>query len=375
MSSRQKMNQGECPERWRHNFFLYSLRKICLNLGMVIIATLTVIFLGCSPQQQAAQAQLTPATSEWKADGMVAEGEYSQNLVLARGKYTVYWKNDDQFLYMALRGKTTGWVAIGLEPTSRMKDADMVFGWVKEGKATVLDLYSTGSFGPHPPDEELGGTNDLLAVAGKEEIGYTTIEFKRKLNTEDQYDKVFTPGQTINFIWALARTDSFTVKHNLATGRGKLVLEEERAKPARGWMDIELTDVATGKTFKISDFKGTPILLDSFAVWCPTCLRQQKEMGKLKAREGDAIIHISLDTDPNEDEMRVRKHVETNGFDWYFAISPLELTQALIDEFGLSFVSAPSAPVILICEHQSTRFLRSGVKSADELLSEINKGC
>ena len=141
------------------------------------------------------------------------------------------------------------------------------------------------------------------------------------------------------------------------------------------WMEIELTDVATGETFKISDFKGKPILLESFAVWCPTCLAQQKEMKKVKQIEGENIIHISLDTDPNEDENKVGEHIRRNELDWYFAVSPVELTQALIDEFGLSFVSAPRAPVVLICEDQSTRFLRSGVKSAEELISEIQKGC
>jgi len=65
------------------------------------------------------------------------------------------------------------------------------------------------------------------------------------------------------------------------------------------WMEIELTDVATGETFKVSDFKGKPILLESFAVWCPTCLAQQKEMKKVKQIEGENIIHISLDTDPD----------------------------------------------------------------------------
>ncbi len=143
---------------------------------------------------------------------------------------------------------------------------------------------------------------------------------------------------------------------------------------ASAWMDIELTDVATGQTFKISDFKGKPILLESFAVWCPTCLRQQKEIQKVQEREGDAIIHISLDTDPNEDEARVKEHIERNGLDWYFAVSPIELTNALIDEFGLTVVSAPSAPVILIYEDQSTKFLKNGVKSADELIAEVEEG-
>ena len=141
------------------------------------------------------------------------------------------------------------------------------------------------------------------------------------------------------------------------------------------WMEIELTDVVTGETFKISDFKGKPILLESFAVWCPTCLAQQKEVKKVKQIEGENIVHISLDTDPNEDEDRVREHIEKNELDWYFAVSPVELTQALIDEFGLNFVSAPRAPVAIICEDQSTRFLRNGIKSAEELISEIEKGC
>ena len=143
---------------------------------------------------------------------------------------------------------------------------------------------------------------------------------------------------------------------------------------ASAWMDIELTDVATGQTFKISDFKGKPILLESFAVWCPTCLAQQKEIKKVKQSEGDAIIHISLDTDPNEDADKIREHMERNGLDWYFVVSPIELTNALIDEFGLAVVNAPSAPVILISEDQSARLLRSGVKSADDLLSEIETG-
>ena len=141
------------------------------------------------------------------------------------------------------------------------------------------------------------------------------------------------------------------------------------------WMEVELTDVNTGKKFRISDFKGKPVLMESFAVWCPTCLRQQKQMKKLIEKEGDAIVHISLDTDPNEDAAKVKEHLEKNGLDWYFVVSPVELTKALIDEFGLSVVSAPSAPVVLICEDQTSRFLKSGVKSADTLLDEVEKGC
>lgn len=150
---------------------------------------------------------------------------------------------------------------------------------------------------------------------------------------------------------------------------------EAPPKDKSAWMDIELKDAATGNTFKISDFKGKPVLLESFAVWCPTCLEQQKKIKELKSRESDAIVYVTLDTDPNEDEAKVREHVKKNGFDWYFAVSPIELTNALRDEFGLGIVNAPSTPVVLVCEDQSARFLRSGIKSADDLLSEVKKGC
>jgi hypothetical protein len=33
------------------------------------------------------------------------------------------------------------------------------------------------------------------------------------------------------------------------------------------WLDTELVDVASGETFRISDFRGRPVLVKSFAVW------------------------------------------------------------------------------------------------------------
>jgi cytochrome oxidase Cu insertion factor (SCO1/SenC/PrrC family) len=141
------------------------------------------------------------------------------------------------------------------------------------------------------------------------------------------------------------------------------------------WMNTELTDINTGKTFKINDFKGKPVLIESFAVWCTTCLQQQREIKKFIETDSDSVVHVSIDTDPNEDKSNVQGHIDLHGFDWYFAISPVNMTQELIDEYGLSFVNAPSAPVLLVCSDQTTRFLRSGVKSADDLSSEIKKGC
>jgi thiol-disulfide isomerase/thioredoxin len=150
---------------------------------------------------------------------------------------------------------------------------------------------------------------------------------------------------------------------------------KEIASDSIDWKNIELTDVLTGNQFKISDFEGKPILLESFAVWCPTCKKQQDKIKDLHKEVGDDVISISLDTDPNEKVNQVIGHANRYNFDWIFAVSPVEVTKALIDEFSIQVVNAPGAPVVLICEDQSARMLARGVKSADKLKEEIEKGC
>lgn len=142
-----------------------------------------------------------------------------------------------------------------------------------------------------------------------------------------------------------------------------------------GWKDVELKDVQTGNTFKISDFSGKPVLLESFAVWCSTCKKQQDQVKKLHKEVGDSVVSVSVDTDPTEDEKKVLQHLERYGYNWLYAVDRGGFAQQLVDEFGLNVVNAPSAPVVLICANQEARLLRFGVKKSQELQTEIEKGC
>ncbi len=108
----------------------------------------------------------TTSLVKWLPDGVIEEGEYTHNMSLSKGEFQLYWRIENGILYIALKGETTGWVAIGFGPTNVMKDADIVLGWVENDSATVLDMYSTGPTGPHPPDTKLGGTNDIQAYGG-----------------------------------------------------------------------------------------------------------------------------------------------------------------------------------------------------------------
>jgi hypothetical protein len=176
------------------------------------------------PQTPADPAPATPVTAAggvaWIADGVITPGEYQKNKSF--GDYELYWNADEQYACVGMRAKTPGWVAVGFDPGLMMQDADIVEGYVTDGKLSIADMYSTGQFGPHPPDTEQGGTDDILASGGKTENGYTTIEFKRKLDTGDKFDKPLHSGLN-KIIWAYGSDPQFTLKH-MARGSGEIDL-------------------------------------------------------------------------------------------------------------------------------------------------------
>lgn len=85
-------------------------------------------------------------------------------------------------------------------------------------------------------------------------------------------------------------------------------------------------------------------------------------------QQTDDVIVVALDIDANEDEEAVREHIEQNGFEGHFAISPPALTQTLIDEYGTYIVTPPLSPKVLVNADQTeAEALGRGVKSAEEL--------
>jgi len=146
----------------------------------------------------------------WVADGVISSAEYTNSKTF--GDYEIHWTNDIDYIFVAIRCKTSGWVAVGFKPERRMKNADMVYGFVEQGKVSIFDMFSTGDFGPHPPDVEQGGSDDILEFAGAEEDGFTTIEFKRSLDTGDSKDQILTSGGNA-ILWACGSGDSTTQRH------------------------------------------------------------------------------------------------------------------------------------------------------------------
>ena len=175
-------------------------------------------------------ASVSSAQNKPFIDGLIRDTEYDGVFNFANGDYKLYLSIIGDEAYFGIAGKTNGWVAVGLEPTSKMKDADMVFGLVDaNGQVKVIDAFSIDDYGPHPEDETLGGTNDILEKRGTEVAGTTYIEFKRKLSTGDKYDKIISSSGKLNIIWAMGSEDSFTSPH-ISRGYGEINLTSQTAK-------------------------------------------------------------------------------------------------------------------------------------------------
>lgn len=185
---------------------------------------------------------ITSAISAQKADGIVEQNEYEASGALGNGEYQFYYTIRGDSIDFAMRAKTRGWVAVGFDPVQVMEEADMIFGWVDDesGSSEIVDAYSTGVYGPHPRDEELGGRNDLLSAAAAQEGEWTTVEFSRRLETGDRYDKGIPKGP-LDIIWAFGYEDDFDSMHSGAGSAGIDTIEGTAAEKRAGGLGLVLS--------------------------------------------------------------------------------------------------------------------------------------
>jgi thiol-disulfide isomerase/thioredoxin len=150
-------------------------------------------------------------------------------------------------------------------------------------------------------------------------------------------------------------------------------MQDSNMMDVPAWFTAELTDVSTGETFSIADYKGKVVLVEMMAQWCPTCLSQAKQVTELHSLLGESaeFVSVSLDIDPNEDAATLKTYVERNGFSWMFAVAPAEVSREIGNLYGSQYLNPPSAPILLVDQDGNTHLLDYGLKSAQELKEAI----
>ena len=139
------------------------------------------------------------------------------------------------------------------------------------------------------------------------------------------------------------------------------------------WLTASFTDVNSGQTFSISDFKDKVVLVETMAIWCSNCFQQQGQVKTLHnlLGERDDFVSLGVDIDPNENAEALQVYTNQNSFDWLYIVAPTEVSREIGQLYGDQFLNPPSTPMLIIDRNGEVHLLPFGIKSAESLLEAL----
>jgi thiol-disulfide isomerase/thioredoxin len=143
----------------------------------------------------------------------------------------------------------------------------------------------------------------------------------------------------------------------------------------QAWATAPLVDVSTGETFRIADYAGKVVILETMAIWCSSCRAQQGDVQAALARlPADKVVFVVLDTDKSENAASLAAYRTKNGFEGRYAIAGNEVARALAADFGDQFLNPPVTPMLVIGTDGTVTRTDFGHKSTDQIvaLAEAN---
>ena len=161
------------------------VRKYLLVVALILMST-AVIFANGNGEEEAMAIE-------------VMDGYKSADVDEAG--VNVQWMIEGDQLHIQMSAMTTGWIAVGFEPSRQMKDANIIIGYVEDGEVFLRDDWGVANT-RHGADAENGGTDDLSDIAGSEADGVTTISFVIPLDSGDATDKALAAGGSYKMIAA-----------------------------------------------------------------------------------------------------------------------------------------------------------------------------
>jgi len=135
---------------------------------------------------------------------------------------------------------------------------------------------------------------------------------------------------------------------------------------AASWQTVQLTDVLTGNQFRLSDFRGKPVLVEQMAIWCPLCAQQQTQLQAVKQKLGNNVVVVSIDIDPNETPQALANYATSNGHAWLWSKDP----GVFLSVFQLS---PPETPVAVMAPDGTFKLFSGQITTSGELLQYLQK--
>jgi hypothetical protein len=178
-----------------------------------------------------------------------------------------------------------------------------------------------------------------------------------------------TPGRSAAPSVAAAPSGS-APEHSAAPGSPSRSPSAPTVVLDRAWATAPLVDAVTSEPFRIADYAGKVILVETMAIWCVNCLAQQFDVQTALARlPSERVVYVVLDVDPNEDAASLAAYREQHGFQGRYAVASKEVARALAGEFGDQFLNPPSTPMIVIGTDGTVTRTDFGHKSTDDIVA------
>lgn len=106
--------------------------------------------------------------------------------------------------------------------------------------------------------------------------------------------------------------------------------EKASANPGDQAIEFELKDI-NGQVYKLSDFKGKPVVLNFFATWCQPCIDEAPELEAFGKEYQDAQLIIIA---KGESKMRMEKYIKESDSKLLYVLDTKEETSKEYNVIG-----------------------------------------
>ncbi len=106
--------------------------------------------------------------------------------------------------------------------------------------------------------------------------------------------------------------------------------EKASANPGDQAIEFELKDI-NGQVYKLSDFKGKPVVLNFFATWCQPCIDEAPELEAFGKEYKDAQLIIIA---KGESKRRMEKYIKESDSKLLYLLDTKEETSKQYNVIG-----------------------------------------
>ncbi len=138
-----------------------------------------------------------------------------------------------------------------------------------------------------------------------------------------------------------------------------------QTKPSDAAPDFSLQDYS-GKTVRLADFAGIPLVINSWAAWCPFCRKELVDFAVAQKEFGDKVAIIAIDRAESRDI--AKKYTDELGVTWdmVFLLDPS-------DSFYQSIGGFSMPETIFVDSKGNIVFHKRGPMDTEEIRAKIKE--